>query len=245
MSSGGWDELKKPLYGELRMASRLMQSVGNKVGWQGLEDEGKYNQKNPGHAATKITEYAVPALLGAYFGGGSGAEAAAPVIDESAGLAMNAATTSAQQAAEQQALQTALEGAQNTTMESALTNTGYTPSSLRMAVTNANSANGTSLGSNLANYGRNVATQAQNGGLLNSFMSGSGTGKGSQQLATQYGLGLLNQKPQQPAMSAPPPRQQASLEPLPLAYGQHRDSLGMGMTEEEKRRRLMMQRGYR
>jgi hypothetical protein len=221
VSSGGWDELKKPMYGELRMASRLMQSVGNKVGWQGLEDEAKYNQKNPGHAATKITEYALPVLLGAYFGGGAAGAGAAG--EAGAGAAGGEA---ADLAAQQAALQAAQGGGMAATDESAgLLGANYAAPVSDLSINTVPV--------------KEASTQA---GLLDKARLGftggnsSTTGKGGL-LAQQMGLKMMmpQQQPQRAPMGRPAP--QASNEQLHYAYGTPQgNSLGSPLTEEQKRK---------
>lgn len=97
MSEGGW---KKPFYKVAENDSKNAAWLGNAIGWQGLEDEGNYNAKNPGHAITKAAEYAALYYLGGMLGGasaGAGAEAGAG-MGASAGGAIDMA---AEQAAEQ------------------------------------------------------------------------------------------------------------------------------------------------
>jgi hypothetical protein len=249
VSGGG---LKDEFYKLVKQDSRNASWLGNAIGWQGLEDEGKYNTENPGHAVGKAAQtfatMYLGGLLGDAAGAGSGAgNAAAPVIDESAGLLMNAgsnAATLAEQQAAEQALQQAMQqSAQNlpqglaNTLEAGTNtgalDTGYTPSSLLNAFKNANSANGTPLQSNLLNYGKQTAN-----GLLN---GGGGKGAG---MAQQMGMKMLlnQQQPQQPM--APPPRQQGPVEPLPRPYNQgpygtsSGNSMGMPSMDEEMKKKL-------
>lgn len=106
------------------------------------------------------------------------------------------------------------------------------------------------LASQTGEFGANglLQTAASGGnqyaGTLAKMASGSGTSAGGKQLALQAGMNAMQPAQRPPMQSAPPPRQQQPMEPLPLAYGQRMDSLGMGLTEEEKRRRMMMG-GYR
>lgn len=87
----------------------------------------------------------------------------------------------------------------------------------------------------------------QGSGLMNTaggLLSGGGAGVGSkgmsQQMMTRMGLDMMNpQQPQQPMM-APPPRQQSSLEPLQMPYGNSLLGPPPGMTREEWERRKRM-----
>ncbi len=245
MSGGGW---KEPLYDIVRNDSRNAAWLGNAIGWQGLEDEGKYNTKNPGHAVGKAAQYAATyylgSLLGNYLGGASGAADTGAVVTAGDADAAAAAEQIAAAQAAQQATQQAAPGLlANTTMESGLTDTGYTPSSLKMALLNANAANGTPLTQNLANYGANQLLRAQQGGLGAVF--GSNTGGNKAALALQ---GLKMMQPQPAPMPHPAPPMQGQQGPLPMMYDNspygtpEGNSLGL-LTPEERRRKLMMMRG--
>jgi hypothetical protein len=237
VSGGGW---KEPFYAVAKNDSRNAAWLGNAIGWQGLEDEGKYNTKNPGHAVTKAAEYAAMYYLGGqigqYLGGGSqAAPAAGAVVDESAGLAMNAGTTTAQQAAQQQAMQAALSSGDES-----------------LGLLGANYSAPVSDLSVMANGGAPVADRSVQAGLLDktrlAFTSGGNTGKGGQ-LAAQYGLKMM-QPDQQPQPMAPPPRQQGPMEPLPRSYNSGPygtsagNSMGLLTPEEERKRRMMMMGRY-
>lgn len=119
-------------------------------------------------------------------------------------------------------------------MESALMDTGYTPSSLKYAFQNANADNGAGLMQNLAKFGRGSA------------FNGTGQEAAKNYMKTQQIMGLLNpQQGQQPQQMAPSPRyQQAEAQPLESPYGPGGNSMGLlGMTEEQKKKLRAM--GYR
>ena len=68
------------LYRLVKQDSRNAAWLGNALGIDFLEQEGKYNTKNPGHAITKAGEYAALGYLGGLYGGlydSAGAYAAA------------------------------------------------------------------------------------------------------------------------------------------------------------------------
>jgi hypothetical protein len=105
MAGGGW---KEPFLGKAKRDSRFIEDFANKIGWQGLEDEAKHNQENPGHAITKAAEYALAGYLGGLYGG---AEAAAGMeAGVGAGTTASTAINVAEQQAAQQAMQTAASG---------------------------------------------------------------------------------------------------------------------------------------
>jgi hypothetical protein len=122
-------------------------------------------------------------------------------------------------------------------VESALVDSGYTPSSLLNAVKNANGANGTGLQQNLMNYGKQKIADAQSGALTNRVLSNV---KDDPSKAMKL-MNSMGGQPQQQPMAPPPPRQQQQpVEPLPLAYT---NSLGLPSLQEseaEKRKRRQM-----
>jgi hypothetical protein len=253
VSGGG-----NPFYKVAQQDSRNLADFFNKVGFQKGEDEAKYNVKNPGHAISTAAEYALAGYLGSLMAGGeagagAAGNAAAPVVDESAGLLMsagsNAATLAEQQAAEQalqQALQQAPQGLANT-MEAGLTDTGYTPSSLLNAFKNPGATA-------VSAANRALGTSASQTGLLGKLTVGSGTdkaakgllngggGKGSN-MAQQMGMRMLFDQ-QQPQMPQSPPPRQGPVEPLPRPYNQgpygtsSGNSMGMPSMDEEMKKKL-------
>lgn len=265
MSSGGW---KKPFEQIAGQDSRVAAELGRGLHWQGLVDEAKHNEQNPGRAMTKATINAALWYLGGEAGsalGGAGeagaaagegaynamtaeqiAQNLAPVAaGENVGSMGGLLAAGSPQGASTAGLLSASapQGLANT-MESAITDTGYTPSSLGYAVQNANSANGTSLGQNLGNYYKDAATNMQNGSMLNHFMSGA-SGQQSKQLAMNMGLKMLTpQQPQPMPQGAPAPQGQQG--PLNNPYQNNPYGPGgnsLGLSEEQKQKLRAM--GYR
>jgi hypothetical protein len=158
----------------------------------------------------------------------------------------NPALAGAEQGLLSAAPEVAKEGAlmvpQNLTMESGLTDTGYTPSNLYQAFKNASAENNTSLMQNLQNYGGQKAIEAQNGSMMNRMSSNMGNQKSRAMMNMGKGL-LTPQQQQQPMPSRPAP--QAPAEALPTPYGQPSIPPGQlaHLTEEQKR--LLRMKGYR
>lgn len=111
-----WDDFKKPLYAQTKWDSRIAERFGNALGWDGLENEGKRNQKNPGHAIGKAAQiWATMALgdigSGAGAAGGAAANAAAPASSALAEEGMFAMSETAKQQLAEQAMRAAAEKA--------------------------------------------------------------------------------------------------------------------------------------
>jgi hypothetical protein len=237
-NGGSSNPIKDPLYWLVKQDSRAAAEVGRGLGLDFLRDEGKYNQKNPGHAITKAAEYAALYGLGDYFlGAGSATEGGMDAVQagENVGsmgpLAANAAggaTMTAEQLAEQQAMQQLAQQAPQglgNTMEAGMMDTGYTPSSLWHALNNPNA----------------TATSAANRTLGTTLSGGGGGGSTSKLMAAQQGLKMMF--PQQPQYQPPPQRQfQGQQEPLPTMYGRNQGPYGtaagnsVGFTEEQKKK---------
>jgi hypothetical protein len=234
VSGGGW---KEPFYKVAKNDSRNLEWLGNAVGWQGLENEAKHNKENPGRAITKAAEYAALYYLGGAAAGAMGGGAAA-----GGGAAEAAGTTAAQAAAEQAAIQGAEQGGYGMAADYAA---GAAPEASGLLSQSA--APVTDLSLNTVPV-KDASTQA---GLLDkarlAFSGGKGgatSTKAGSSIATQYGLGLLNQRPQQAPMAPGRPAPQASNEPLHYAYGTPQgNSLGMSQLTEEQKRKLRAQ-GY-
>lgn len=229
-------QLKEPLYKFVKQDSRNAAWLGNALGIQALENEGKYNTKNPGHAVGKAAQTAALMYLGGALGGGAAGDA---VGGASAGIGAGAEMTAEEIAAQQAMAQLAQQAPQGlaNTMESGAPQSGYTPSSLWNALKNANS--GTPLSQNLLNYGKAAGDNAMNGGLLNQLTSGGGSG--SKMMAAQQGLKMMF--PEQQQYRAPPAQAfQGQQGPLPTMYernsGPYGTSAGnsLGFTEEQKRK---------
>ncbi len=102
-------ELRKPLDKLTSEASRQAADLGNKIGWQGLEEEGKRNTENPGHAYGQAAKYTAMYYLGGLLGGAGGAGGAGATAAESAiPAATDTAITTAADEATQQAIREAL-----------------------------------------------------------------------------------------------------------------------------------------
>lgn len=242
------DQLKEPIYKVVRQNLRDVKWVNNAVGGpQWAEDEANRGIQNPGYALTRGAEaaasgYAAATGLGGLLGGAgsAGAAGADAAVAGSATTAQElAAQQAAQQALEQAAQQTAAQAPQGfaNTMEAALTDTGYTPSSLLNAFNNPSATT-------ISAMNRGLGTGISQTGLLS---SGSSTGKGGL-LAGQMGMQLLNAGQQRPQMPMSPPPRGGNMEPLNTPYSQNAfgpggNSLGGQYLTEEQKRRLRMQQG--
>lgn len=214
--------LKNPLYWLIKQDSRGAAELGRATGWDFLRDEGKHNQENPGRALGKAATSAALWYLGGPAAASGAESAGGQVAMQAAGdaeqeLANQAIQQAMQQGAQQSAMQLAEQIPQGyaNTMESALIDTGYTPSSLRGLLTNGPGSG--NMPQAMMNYTKNAATSDV-----------------AKKLAVRQGLGLLSQ-PQQPRPQPPPMyRAPERAEPV-IPYGGD-------LTDEERRRRRMM--GY-
>jgi hypothetical protein len=248
---------KKLFYKELSNASDIMQHVGNAVGWQGLEDEGAYNEKNPGHAAGKITAYAAGTYLGGLLGGAGAAGGAA--ANAAGQTAEQAAQVAAEEAAKQAALEAAKQGATTATQQGATQGLQNSLSSgwnslkdgvqgqLYRAVPGAGSEQAGLLAKQTGDFG------AYGLGKTMEAAAGANGLNPVQQMLGQYAgksMGLLDQagnaaakvqkaqqvagllSPQQP-QAAPQqpmrPQQQGQPEPLPMPYSNSKQQLPPGV----------------
>jgi hypothetical protein len=251
----------------IKETSQNLKHLGEMWNIDSLSQEGAKNEKNPGRAIGKAAAYTAGAYLGGLLGGAAGGAGGAGA--EAAGNSA-AALGDAEQAAVQAGMQTApqatpmyssfvsespgpgvvapgMQGFANADtamihgasypgfdspnlMEAGIQDTGYTPSSLKYALKNGAGAN-QPLSQTLGNYAQNkwdtAATRLQNpSGLLQS--------KEAKKLALNEGMGLMNPRQPMQAQQRPtyaPPQQQ----PPMLPYG---------LSEEEKRRLMMMYQGY-
>jgi hypothetical protein len=210
-----------------------------------LEQEGNRNVDNPGRAVGKAATAAATWWLGNY-----GAEGLLGTAGQAgASAAQQAAQQAAEEAAKQAAMQAAMQGGEQAaiqipqglmnTMEAGMMDTGYTPSSLFQAIKNTGQT--TPLQQNLLNFGKQQMVNAQNGSMANGLLSNMGDSKSAQMM--KMGSGLMDPPQQQPMPMAPPPRQQAPQEPLPMPYGGLMNSLdgpppGMTLEEWEKMKRM-------
>lgn len=154
---------------------------------------------------------------GAAYGAGAGAAAGAGALTAEEIAAQQAAQLAAQQAA-----QSGMAGGANT-MEGGLLDTGYTPSSLKNAVT-LGPGSGQGMGTTMANYGR---------GLLSNATAPSAT-KAASKMATNMGAqGLMAQGQQQPQRT-PMLGQSQQQQPMQM-YGSQGGMYGM---DEETKRKL-------
>jgi hypothetical protein len=261
-------EGKDLLYKLVKQDSRNAANVGDAIGWDYLQEEGNRNVEDPSAALRKAAISAATWYLGGMAGAGAeGAAAGAAgsaaldagitagselTAQQLAAMAMSEMTEPALAGAAQgvgqglmstapDALGQGLMSGGNNVMESALTDSGYTPSSLYQALKNANGANGTPLSQNMGNYGKQLSMDAQNGSLLNRMGSNLGDKKSLELM--RMGSGMMS-PPQQQPMQAPPPQQPQQQGPLPTPYGDNRVGPGQSsmqmdprfLTEEQKRR---------
>lgn len=240
-----WDEIKKLLYKPVKQDSRNLEKLGQKWNIPWLENEANRNVDNPGRAVGKAAGAAATWYLGGLLGGAGGA------AGQAAGTtaAEVAAQQAAEEAAKQAAMQAAMQGGEQAaiqvpqglmnTMEAGMMDTGYTPSSLFQAIKNTGQT--TPLQQNLLNFGKQQMVNAQNGSMMNGLLGNMGDKRSTEMM--KMGSGLLDGGQQQKPMMAPPPRQQASPEPLPMPYGPGGNSMNgppPGMTYEEWMKRKMM-----
>jgi hypothetical protein len=221
----------------MKMDSRGMESLGKKWNIQPLQDEAHGNVSDPAKGIGKASTAAGAAMAGGWlgnlFGGAPAVASAAPPMAEMGG-------PMAAQLASQMGLQSGQAAGLMGTMESALTDSGYTPSSLLNAAQNAPGNMpqtimgpngqfdvGQSFGQTMGNYGRGLLSKAQSPGFK----------QDAQRYAVKQGLNMMDQPQQQQAPARPFQYQQ---EPMRNPYGQE-DPLA-NLTEEQKMQLRMM--GY-
>lgn len=176
--------------------SQNMARIGNAIGWDQLERDAHHNADNPSEGVAKASVATGLGFLGAGMGSWlNGSQAAS-------------------------AAPAGVEG----TMESALLNTGYTPSSLMNAL-QYGADSGQPWSQTMGNFATNKYNNA-----ANAFKNG-GYKKAAGKLAMNQAQGLLSQP--QPAPS-PMMMPQQQFEPPPPIYGE--------LSEEEKRR--LREQGY-
>ena len=246
-------QAKDALYKLVKQDSRNAEWLGNALGWDYLEEEGKKNIGNPGRAVGKAAAAAATWYLGGLLGSGAGAAGTAAGETAGAAAEMTAEQIAAQlaeQAAAETAKQAAVEAAKQgasqipqgiaNTMETGLLESGYTPSSIAQAIKNTGET--TPMSQNLLNYGKQKVADAQSGSLLNRVDANANDPQSSQMM--RMGQGLLSPEQPQPQRQAPP-QQQGPVEPLPNPYGNSLNSMHVngpppGMSWEEWLRRKQM-----
>lgn len=232
--------------------SKAMESLGERWNMPLLANDARLYQDDPekglGRASAITASFMAPYALG-----GLGAAAGAAGGAAEAVSAAEAAQQAAQQISMMEMVEPiASEGLlatntpsslemggllQNSTMESGLMDTGYTPSNLYQAFNNANSANGTPLEKNMGQWADQMKTDLLNGSMKNRV--GSNLQNQNKLSMMRMGSGMMNPQPQQQT-AMPPPRQQVSSEPLQRPY--HRPPPGqdprLAMLSEEEKQRL-------
>lgn len=241
-TGGSSNPLKDPLYWLVKQDSRGAAELGRAIGWDALRDEGKYNQKNPGHAITKAAETAATIYLGGLMGGGGAESAAGAFAGGGAEGLLSAGGMTAEKAAEAAALQAAESGA--------VQGAGMIPqgaNALMQAPAEVFDKSLPAITERSTNAGlldRGYAKFADTArGLLSPSTPGvsSGGGKGASQLAMNMGMKIMS--PQQAPQQAPAPPLQSSSQPLNNPYGTPQgNSMGMdqpmpGETYEQFMRR--------
>jgi hypothetical protein len=196
----------------MKMDSRGIESLAKKWNLGGLEQEAHGNVSNPAMGIGKASTAAGLGMLGA-------ATSAVPPMAEMGGPV-------AAQMAQQMGLQSGQAAGLMGTMESALMDTGYTPSSLLNAA-KYGPESGQTFGQTMGNYGQGLLSKASSPGFK----------QNAQRYAVKQGLNMM--EPQQP-MQAPPQPMRYQQEPLQNPYGQQ-DPFA-NLTEEEKMKLRMM--GY-
>lgn len=212
--------LKNPLYWLVKQDSRAASELGRGLGWDYLRDEGKKNQENPGRAIGKAATVAATWYLGGLLGGAGGAGSGGISASGNAGVGagnaaggLSGAGSGALGSGAASAGMAGLEG----TMESALANTGYTPSSLLNAIQNG-PGSGQGMLETMGNYGKGLLSKPQ-----------------TKRFAMRYGANQMMQ-PQQTQQAQPMQFQQPQEQQQQPIYGFDPSLL----TEEEKQRLRML-----
>lgn len=273
MSSGVWDEIKKPLYKTTAEVSRSSAKLGNATGFDYLENEGKKNTDNPGRAIGKAAAAVASWYAGGLLGAGAGA---------TGGAAGEAGTLVAEQAAEEAAKQAAIEAMKQEALNSAqyagqqgLLSGGEqvasegakrglldtTRHALKSSFGMGGGQGGVNVGSSMsAAPGPGVVAPGKqfmammDSGLINSGNSqlagkiGTDSGllgmNGGQRAAMNLG-GKLMQQPQQQPMSQPMRQQQSQpYEPMQSPYGGGGGMYGGLMGMSEEEKRRLRAMGY-
>jgi len=207
--------LKRLLYKGVEFDSRNMQKLGNALGWDWLENEGKSNVSDPSRALRKAALAAASIYAGGALGGMFGGEAGAAAGEGLGGSAGEAAAAAGMGGGMGAAASQIPAGLENT-MEYALVNSGYTPSSLMNAL-QLGGGSGQGMGTTLGNYATNLANTGINrftSDPMGSLMAGAkGMGQGSM-IGGMFGGANPPPRP----MQAPPMGGGAS-GPLPEPYG--------------------------
>jgi hypothetical protein len=206
----------------MKFDSRGVESLAKKWNLGGLEQEAHGNVSDPAKGIGKASTAAGAAMAGGWLGslfGGAPAAAAVPPMAEMGG-------PMAAQLASQMGVQSGQAAGLMGTMESALTDSGYTPSSLLNAA-KYGPESGQTFGETMGNYGR---------GLM-SKVSSPGFKQGAQRYAVKQGLNMMDSPQQQQAPARPFQYQQ---EPMRNPYSTQ-DPLA-NLTEEQKMQLRMM--GY-
>jgi hypothetical protein len=210
----------------MKMDSRGIESLAKKWNLGGLEQEAHGNVSNPAMGIGKASTAAGLGMLGGAAGGwlGGSGGAATSAVPPMAEMGGSVATQLAQQMGLQSGQAAGLMG----TMESALMDTGYTPSSLLNAA-KYGPESGQTFGQTMGNYGQGLLSKASSPGFK----------QNAQRYAVKQGLNMM--EPQQPQQMAPPQPMRYQQEPLQNPYGQQQFDPSQ-LTEEEKMKLRMM--GY-
>lgn len=143
-------ELRDQLDRVTKEGSRQVADVGNKTGFDWLEQEGDKNTKNPGRAYTRAA-----AAMASYYAGGLLGGAASGAAGGAAGAAGNVATTASEEATQQAMRQLLIEAAKDGA------DVGYVPEV--HGLLQGTASNAPEVGSELsANSGSRVGAFAKN-----------------------------------------------------------------------------------
>lgn len=225
---------KKLLYKTTSEVSRGSAKLGNAIGWDYLEQEGKKNTGNPGRAVGKAAASVAAWYLGGLAGAGAGAGGAA--AGEAA--AGEVAKTAAEKAAEEALKQEVLNSAQYA--GGGLLSTAPGPGVVAPGMQGSAWAD-----TQLINAGHPEYA----GGRLTGLLGNRGTRMAQKYAINQGAKSLMSQPQQAPQQHSQPYQQPAPSQPI---YGASDASGGlyggglMNLSEEEKRKLLMLmqQRGY-
>jgi hypothetical protein len=254
--------LKRLLYKTVKQDSRNMGDLGNKLGWDWLEQEGKQNVENPSRALRKSAITAASMYAGGLLGGATGGAAGATEVAASE-AAKQAAQVAAQEAAKQAAAEAAKQSvggllSQASTQVTAnavpgLLSTGPTSQAAMLAQQNAGlgfsglarTADSAATAQGLSPYeqfaGNAMGYMDKAGGMLGRY--GKTAGKMNQV------MGLLSPQENPPPM-APPPQQQMQQEaPSFAGYGGGPGDMQKMLDDpnlppELRQKLMMMMRGY-
>ena len=244
MSSGTWDDIKKPFYKVAEGSSDRIEDLAQKWNLPWLEEEAAKNKKNPGRAIGKAAGYALGGWLGGLYGGAAeaaGAAGAAGAGATGAGVGAGASGAASLYGGAQNAglladlygaaIPGLTAGSEQAAMLAAQTGEFGAPG-LGSTMQAASGAEGLSpLESMAGKYGGN-------------FMRNIGGNKFAKRFALNQAQGLLSPPQEKPMPQRMPQGQQQPFEPVQMPYGGSGGPYGGLLETEEERRRRLREMGY-